>query len=106
MLLHLIQPNGQSSGHFSNLTNEEIYNNYRRMIPKGIYFEKAKKRWRVRLYKNGVVIFRAYFKDFNQAYEAYNIGNTEQRLSVIKPKNSLNISTRDTTSLLQAIQLL
>ena len=40
-------------------------------IPKGVYFEERRKRYRVRLYVGPVVVWRSYHKDLPTALKAY-----------------------------------
>lgn len=38
-------------------------------LPNGLYYEKARRRYRVRLYKNGEVIHRSYHRCYNRAVD-------------------------------------
>ena len=41
-------------------------------LPRGIFFEKKRNRFRVRLYKKGVVIHRSYHHSLKEALVIYN----------------------------------
>ncbi len=40
-------------------------------IPKGIWYEKERRRWRVKLVSEGVLLHRSYHKDYVNALEAW-----------------------------------
>ncbi len=56
-------------------------------LPKGIYFEPLRNRYRVRLYKAGRIIHRSYHKDLEAAEEAY--GSAKN----IQPTKSMEFTT-------------
>lgn len=51
------------------------------LLPKGIYFEDDRQRWRVRLYKEGAVVHLSYHRSLEDAMEGWLVAKTRQRHS-------------------------
>ena len=60
-------------------------------IPRGIWFEEKRKRYRVRLYLGPIVIYRSYHKDLATAIEAYTLAKLYQSTATI-PEQTLDES--------------
>ena len=50
-------------------------------LPPGIWYEPARKRYRVRLYRKSVVFHRSYHKTLTEAKRAYNTALAEVRMA-------------------------
>lgn len=81
----------------------QFYNQFKKFIPKGIYYEPAKDRWRVRLYKSGTVVFLNYYKNFNDAYAAYRKAKTLQAESTPTHIENMNLKTNSTPDLINSL---
>ena len=58
-------------------------------IPRGITYEKGRKRWRVKLVKNGVLLHRSYHREFQAAYDAWLVVKlSTPRPELVPPKPS------------------
>ena len=90
----------------SELPDAEFYRRFKADIPKGIYYEQSKKRWRVRLYKAGRVVYLGYFKEYPQAVEALRDAKKSQRLAPRTKTDELNLNTDDSKNLLTALNKL
>jgi hypothetical protein len=53
-----------------------------KILPKGIFFEAARQRWRVRVYKQGLVIYLSYHKTLEDALTGWYIAKTRQRFAI------------------------
>ncbi len=51
-------------------------------IPKGIWYEKARDRWRVKLVHDGVLLHRNYYKTYELAYDAW----LDTKKKMVRPK--------------------
>jgi hypothetical protein len=51
-------------------------------FPKGIFFETARQRWRVRLYKQGDVVHLSYHRSIEDALENWLVAKTIQQHAV------------------------
>lgn len=85
------------------LPDKTFYKLYKSEIPKGIYYEAAKKRWRVRLYKTGSVVFLGYFKHFAAAINAYTEAKEIQRISTSEKLEEMNLATETTEALITTL---
>jgi len=56
-------------------------------IPKGIWYEKARNRWRVKLCYDGELIHRSYHKEYEAAVEAWQ----GAKKSMVRPKPEVPI---------------
>jgi len=88
------------------LPDKKFYRKYKSDIPKGIYYEAAKKRWRVRLYKSGTVIFLGYFKSFHSSIAAYEEAKEIQRNAASKKLEELDLKTANTEDLITTLSIL
>lgn len=88
------------------LPDKVFYRRYKSDIPKGIYYESAKKRWRVRLYKSGSVIFLGYFKNFAASFGAYHEAKEIQRNATSKKLEELDLKTESTENLITTLSIL
>jgi len=85
---------------------EVVYHHYKREIPKGIYYETAKKRWRVRLYKAGTVVFLGYYKNFTAAVSEWKTAKNIQRNATSKKLEELELKTSNTDELITTLSKL
>ena len=90
----------------SGMTDAEFYTEFKTLIPKGIYYEAQKKRWRVRLYKEGNVVFLKYYKKYDLAFAAYDGAKTIQRVCGPIKTEKLQLKTTTTSGLIEALALL
>jgi hypothetical protein len=74
-------------------------------IPPGIWYETAKDRWRVRLYKNNVVVFRSYFKTFEEALAAYYDAKGIQKNTIVTNIEDVRLEANDINSMLNVLQM-
>jgi hypothetical protein len=51
-------------------------------LPRGIFFETERQRWRVRLYKTGEVIHLSYHRSIEDAMEGWIVAKTRQQHAV------------------------
>ena len=68
--------------------------------PKGIYFEAARQRWRVRLYKQGEVIHLSYHRSIEDAMEGWLSAKVRQQHAV---RRRFIPRTNDLSGLLQTL---
>lgn len=52
-------------------------------IPKGIWYEKERRRWRVKLVSDGVLLHRSYHKNYSDALEAWQ--DTKRKMVYPRP---------------------
>jgi len=57
-------------------------------VPVGIWYEKKRDRWRVKLFYNGVLVHRSYHKVYDDALNAWKIAKKK----MIKPRPMLPIA--------------
>ena len=88
------------------IPDKELYARYKSAIPKGIYYEAAKNRWRVRLYKSGTVVYLGYFKRLAHAYAAYEQAKEIQRNATSKKLEQLDLKTENTEDLITTLGIL
>jgi len=88
------------------ISDAEFYKLFKSIIPKGIYYETSKKRWRVRLYKSGRVVSLAYFKHYTEARQAHIAAKEHQRLSARGKTENLTLKTNTTSDLINTLGLL
>ena len=97
---------GELTSAASTLPDKLFYRRYKSEIPKGIYYEAAKKRWRVRLYKSGSVIFLGYFKSFHSSIAAYQEAKEVQRNATSKKLEELDLKTTNTEELITTLSII
>ena len=51
-------------------------------IPKGIWYEKERNRWRVKLVADGILLHRSYHREYSDALVAW----TETKRNMVRPK--------------------
>ena len=98
--------NGKHIKPDSTLDDERFYAKNKTKLPKGIYYERSKHRWRVRLYKAGTVVHLSYYKSFPEALENYQKAKDIQRESKQKKLEQMTLSTYDTPSLINTLSKL
>lgn len=106
--MHLLQTPelGEVLNASSTIPDKALYAKYKSIIPKGIYYESAKKRWRVRLYKTGSVVFLGYYKDFTASLSAWETAKGIQQLATSKKLEQLDLKTENTEDLITTLSIL
>ena len=88
------------------VSDKNFYTIFKHLLPPGVYYEAAKNRWRVRLYKEGTVVFRAYFKSFDAAYEALIKAKDIQANATNTKIEYMTIDTTHTAGLISSMGVL
>lgn len=88
------------------MSDAEFYDYFKSLIPKGIYYEAQKNRWRVRLYKGGNVVYLRYFKTYECAFDAYDGAKQTQRKSKLVQIEKLKLKTNSTRNLIISLSQL
>lgn len=85
------------------MTDAEFYKEFKSSIPKGVYYEVKKDRWRVRLYKEGAVIYLGYFKSYEEAIDAWIIAKDIQEKATPQKTDSIELNTDSTNGLITSL---
>lgn len=48
-------------------------------VPKGIWYENGRSRWRVKILCNGQLVHRSYHREYPDALAAWKVAKTKQR---------------------------
>ena len=85
------------------MPDEDFYRQFKGLIPKGIYYESSKRRWRVRLYKAGTVVHLAYHKSYELARSSYDEAKAIQKESTQQKLEQMDLSTHSVHSLINTL---